>query len=93
MTDMPPPYPGINSPYVSGGAPQGQGAWGGQPPQQNGTPGWANPNYNPQANHAGAYPGYQPNYNNYPQIPPPYSAYPQPGSYAQGPYNQYPPHY
>ncbi|XP_031840205.1 WW domain binding protein 2 isoform X2 [Nomia melanderi] len=54
MTDMPPPYPGINSPYASG-APQ-QGTWGaaGQqqsgwaPPQQNGALGWANPNYNNQ---------------------------------------------
>ncbi|XP_076238811.1 WW domain binding protein 2 isoform X2 [Calliopsis andreniformis] len=56
MTDMPPPYPGINVPYqgYASGAPP-QGAWGspGQqpawtPPQQNGAPGWANPNYNNQ---------------------------------------------
>ncbi|KZC13474.1 PREDICTED: WW domain-binding protein 2 [Dufourea novaeangliae] len=54
MTDMPPPYPGINAPYASGVPPQG--AWGaaGQqsggwaPPQQNGAPGWANPSYNSQ---------------------------------------------
>lgn len=50
MTDMPPPYPGINSPYQSQ-----QGAWAGanqqpswQQPQQNGNPGWANPGYNGQ---------------------------------------------
>ncbi|XP_043284280.1 WW domain-binding protein 2 isoform X2 [Venturia canescens] len=53
MTDMPPPYPGINAPYqgyATGGNPQQQaGAWGGgTPPQQNGVPGWANPNYNGQ---------------------------------------------
>lgn len=110
MTDMPPPYPGINSPYqgYASGAPQ-QGAWGGAtqqqgwaPPQQNGAPGWANPNYNGQPmSQAGAYPTYgQPNYNNYPQCPPPYTPYPQGGTYnaQSGPYMQqgpypYPHHY
>ncbi|KAK0163648.1 hypothetical protein PV327_007310 [Microctonus hyperodae] len=48
MTDMPPPYPGINSPYVSGGNhQQHHGGWGAQS-QQNGAPAWANPNYNEQ---------------------------------------------
>ncbi|XP_066603812.1 WW domain-binding protein 2 isoform X2 [Prorops nasuta] len=55
MTDMPPPYPGINQPYVSGGTAPQQGAWGGAgqqqgwvPPQQNNVPAWGNPNYNGQ---------------------------------------------
>ncbi|KAK0098829.1 hypothetical protein PV326_002460 [Microctonus aethiopoides] len=95
MTDMPPPYPGINSPYVSGGNhQQHHGGWGAQS-QQNGAPAWANPNYNEQpSSQAGAYPGYQlPNYNNYPQNPPPYSTYPQPGAHPQGQYNNpYQPH-
>ncbi|XP_043284279.1 WW domain-binding protein 2 isoform X1 [Venturia canescens] len=102
MTDMPPPYPGINAPYqgyATGGNPQQQaGAWGGgTPPQQNGVPGWANPNYNGQTmSQAGAYPGHpgygQPNYNNYPPNPPAYSTYPQAGPPAaythHGPYPQ-----
>ncbi|XP_043251283.1 WW domain-binding protein 2 isoform X1 [Colletes gigas] len=107
MTDMPPPYPGINAPYqgYANDAPP-QGAWGGAgqqpvwaPPQQNGAPGWPNPNYNSQPmSQAGAYPTYgQPTYNNYVQNPPPYSQYPQSNNYAQpgyypqqNPYNQYP---
>ncbi|XP_015122537.1 WW domain-binding protein 2 [Diachasma alloeum] len=89
MTDMPPPYPGINSPYVSGGAPQGQGAWGGQPPQQNGNPGWANPNYNPQANQADAKAAeaaqsayYDPNRPQCAYVPPP-AYYESPPSFQQ----------
>ncbi|XP_076656318.1 WW domain binding protein 2 isoform X1 [Halictus rubicundus] len=94
MTDMPPPYPGINSPYASS-TPQ-QGAWGaaGQqtgwaPPQQNGAPGWANPSYNSQPmSQAGGYPNYQqPSYNSYPQNPPPYSQYPAGNNYPQPQYN------
>lgn len=110
MTDMPPPYPGINAPYqgYASGAPQ-PGAWGGanqqqgwNQPQQNGAPGWANPNYNGQPmSQAGAYPTYgQTNYNNYPQCPPPYTPNPQVGAYnaQSGPYMQqgsypYPHHY
>ncbi|XP_076682654.1 WW domain binding protein 2 isoform X1 [Andrena cerasifolii] len=107
MTDMPPPYPGINVPYqgYASGAPP-QGAWGGSgqqpawtPPQQNGAPGWANPNYNNQPmSQAGAYPNYgQPTFSSYPQNPPPYTQYPQsnttyqhPGYYPQqNPYNPY----
>lgn len=107
MTDMPPPYPGINVPYqgYASGAPP-QGAWGGSgqqpawtPPQQNGAPGWANPNYNNQPmSQAGAYPNYgQPTYSSYPQNPPPYTQYPQSnttyqqsGYYPQqNPYNPY----
>lgn len=88
MTDMPPPYPGITAPY------QRYGDGGNPPPphaqnpgwQQpaNGTPAWANPNYNSQPmSQAGAYPPHyaQPNYtNNAPQYPPPYAAsmYPPP---------------
>ncbi|XP_053973165.1 WW domain-binding protein 2 isoform X1 [Hylaeus anthracinus] len=93
MTDMPPPYPGINAPYqgYATGAPP-QGAWGGagqppawSPPQQNGAAGWSNPHYNSQPmSQAGAYPPYgQPTYNNYPQNPPPYSQYPQSNNYTQ----------
>ncbi|CAK9806730.1 WW domain-binding protein 2 [Anthophora plagiata] len=54
MTDMPPPYPGINAPYQGYASVPPQGAWGGSqqpgwtPPQQNGAPGWSNPNYNAQ---------------------------------------------
>ncbi|KOC60056.1 WW domain-binding protein 2 [Habropoda laboriosa] len=54
MTDMPPPYPGINAPYQGYASVPPQGAWGGSqqpgwtPPQQNGAPGWANPSYNAQ---------------------------------------------
>ncbi|XP_033219114.1 WW domain-binding protein 2 isoform X4 [Belonocnema kinseyi] len=56
MTDMPPPYPGINASYqghASGGISQQQGPWVQRPewipPEQNGTPGWANPNYKNQS--------------------------------------------
>ncbi|XP_014215737.1 WW domain-binding protein 2 isoform X2 [Copidosoma floridanum] len=56
MTDMPPPYPGINAAYQGYDGPAAQqqpGAWGPTPganphPQQNGAPAWANPNYNGQ---------------------------------------------
>lgn len=47
---MPPPYPGINSPYARGASQQI--AWGYQP-------GWANPNYNSQPmSQTGVYPTY-----------------------------------
>ncbi|XP_017764068.1 PREDICTED: WW domain-binding protein 2 isoform X2 [Eufriesea mexicana] len=55
MTDMPPPYPGINTPYQGYANAPSEGAWGSSsqqsgwtPPQQNGAPGWANPSYNAQ---------------------------------------------
>lgn len=105
---MPPPYPGINTPY-QGYANVPQGAWGNSsqqpgwtPPQQNGAPGWANPNYNAQPmSQAGAYPNYgQPAYNSYSQNPPPYTPYSQGNNYVQSgyypqqnPYNPYPPNY
>lgn len=111
MTDMPPPYPGINAAYqgYASSAPP-QGAWGSStqqsgwtPPQQNGAPGWANPNYNAQPmSQAGAYPNYgqPPQYNNYSPNPPPYTPYPQGGNYAQSsyysqqnPYDSYPRNY
>lgn len=99
MTDMPPPYPGINAQYqgyASGGNPQQHGAWGQQPgwtPQhQNGAPGWANPNYNNQQTpQAGVYPNHGQS-NNYPQYPPPYTTYPQNNPYGQPSYPQYGPY-
>ncbi|KAK1133322.1 hypothetical protein K0M31_011138 [Melipona bicolor] len=107
MTDMPPPYPGINTPYEGYANVHPQGAWGNSsqqpswtPPQQNGAPGWANPSYNAQPmSQAGAYPNYgQPAYNGYPQNPPPYTPYSQGNNYVQpnyypqqNPYNPYPP--
>lgn len=85
MTDMPPPYPGINAAsyqgYASGGNPAGvPGAWGNaggmSMPPMNGTPNWANPSYNggQPMSQAGAYPyyGQQPYNSAYPQNPPPY---------------------
>lgn len=107
MTDMPPPYPGINTPYQGYANVPPQGAWGNSsqqpgwtPPQQNGAPGWANPSYNAQPmSQAGAYPNYgQPAYNSYSQNPPPYTPYSQGNNYVQSgyypqqnPYNPYPP--
>lgn len=81
MTDMPPPYPGINASYQGPGGQQP----GWPPSQQNGAPGWANPNYSNQPmSQAGVYPNYgQPN--NYAQNPPMYSAPPQ----YQHPYPQH----
>lgn len=109
MTDMPPPYPGINTPYQGYANVPPQGAWGNSsqqpgwtPPQQNGAPGWANPSYNAQPmSQAGAYPNYgQPAYNSYSQNPPPYTPYSQGNNYVQSgyypqqnPYNPYPPNY
>ncbi|XP_068976533.1 WW domain-binding protein 2 isoform X1 [Bombus flavifrons] len=109
MTDMPPPYPGINTPYQGYANAPSQGAWGTStqqpnwtPPQQNGAPGWANPSYNAQPmSQAGAYSNYgQPAYNSYPQNPPPYTPYSQGNNYTQSgyypqqnPYNPYPPNY
>ncbi|XP_043486228.1 WW domain-binding protein 2 isoform X1 [Polistes fuscatus] len=92
MTEMPPPYPGINSPYqgYASGTPQHpQGAWGGVnqqsnwvPTQPNGAPGLANPNY-PLG-------GVYPNFNEYQQCPP----YTQSPPYTQNPpYTQSPPYY
>ena len=81
---MPPPYPGINANYASGGMPQQQptgGSWGGMPQQQhtqqNGAPGWANPNYNGQSmSQAGVYPNYGVSaQQSYPQNPPSYSSH------------------
>lgn len=99
MTDMPPPYPGINAPYqgyASGANSQQQGAWGSRPewipPEQNGTPGWANPNYNNQPiSQTGVYTNYgQPNY--FAQNPPPYSTYPQSTPFGQPGYSQHAPY-
>lgn len=84
MTEMPPPYPGINAPYqgyAMGGNPQQPGAWN-NGAQHNGAA-WGNSHYNGQS-HAGAYPNYgQPGNANY---PPPYSTVP----HQQGSYNSYP---
>ncbi|XP_012274445.1 WW domain-binding protein 2 isoform X2 [Orussus abietinus] len=49
MTDMPPPYPGINAPYASGNPQQQPPAWGQQ--MSNGAPGWGNPGYNQPSAH------------------------------------------
>lgn len=99
MTDNPPPYPGINASYQGYGAPQQPGAWGASPPQhphqqvqQNGQPGWANPNYNggQPMSQAGVYSNYgQPAQQNYPQNPLTYSPYTQAQGYgaSQGPYS------
>ncbi|XP_051175182.1 WW domain-binding protein 2 [Leptopilina boulardi] len=97
MTDMPPPYPGINAQYqgyASGGNPQQHGAWGQQPgwtPQhQNGAPAWANPNYNnqqtPQADAKAAEAAqsayYDPNKPQCAYVPPP-AYYESPPSFQQ----------
>ncbi|KAJ8687896.1 hypothetical protein QAD02_023691 [Eretmocerus hayati] len=95
MTDMPPPYPGLNAAYQgysNGGPPLQAGAWGQAPqqnPQQNGAPAWANPNYNGQPmSQAGVYPNYgQPAQQAYPQHNlPPYAGYGQGYGAPQTPY-------